>query len=793
MQVSSFKKSLLHNQNIFIWLICAIIGASTLQIAAIFVGPDLDASGLVAIQWISANNLQIGTDIIYQFGPFGYLYVQTYAEPSLWIQALSYNFFIHFFYIFSMGLLVIKLCTNWKDKILVFSLIFLLSNAITSVIKITSQETFSVIIIIYLIITGKIGNKYVAPILPFLALLLAFESLMLYHLAFVSISIIIVYSLISIAKKEFKKPLIFVVSYIFFILILWVASEQDIANFPSYFMNIFSFSSGYTYAQAIDGPIIQTISGLVAISFLGILFIYSLTKKFNNVIIFMLLNAILLFVEFKHGFVRHDGHVLHFYFTYGTFFICAYLIFKYDTPQAVHNNKRLVLLVILIIGSVLLVVSIGIVDSKIFVPKISNILSYGEVFPLIFDKSYEVNRTSEHLEYLKGYHTLDEYTIRHIGNKTMDVIPWDLMIPWIYDFNWSPSPMPWAFQVYSSKIDELNAKHFLDEKEAPQEILYAYKSIDNRYPLFDEPLTFATILKNYQYTHTSNDNALLSYSPRQDIGEKEDLGTVVVDIGKPIKIPRYDNGYVFAHVDLEFSTLGKVLIAIYKPSQAHLIFKFSDSTYSKEFRFIPGASSNGVFVSQYVESAHDLESIFSGKITYDIDEMIIRVDNPADYEKNIQVRFVGVPAQLVIIQESSENKIPDWNSLKLAQGGSMAIDFIGNKLYSQEGNVINVSGAGQQFIAINGWAVDGLSQDGTVKTFLVFHGEDKEIILPTHKVFRPDVSKFFGVNSYQYSGWSTALDTEEFGHGCYTLSLRIPRSTGQEYFELNGEKSICFR
>lgn len=792
MQVSSFKKLLLHNKNKFIWLICAVIGASTLQIVAIFVGPDLDASGLVAIQWISAHNLQVGTDIIYQFGPLGYLYVQTYVYPSLWIQALSYNFFIHFFYIFSIGLLLIKLRTNWKDKILVFSLLLLLSNVITSVIRIHQQETLSVIVILYLIIAGKIGNKYVAPILSFLALLLAFESLMLYHLAFVSISIITIYSLISIAKKEFKKPLIFSGSFIFCLLILWVASEQDITNFPSYFINIFSFSSGYTYAQAIDGPIIQTISGLVAISFLGILFIYSLTKKFKNVIIFMLLNAILLFVEFKHGFVRHDGHVLHFYFTYGTFFICTYLIFKYDIPQTAHNNKRLVLLAILIIGSVLLVVSIGIVDSKLTVPKISNILSYGEIFPLIFDKSYEVNKTSEHLAYLKSYHALDEYTIQHIGNKTMDVIPWDLMIPWLYDFNWSPSPMPWAFQVYSPQIDELNVQHFLDEKEAPQEILYAYKSIDNRYPLFDEPLTFATILKNYQYTHTSNDHVLLSRSPRQDIGEKEDLGTVVVDIGKPIKIPKYDKGYVFAQVDLEFSTLGKVLIAMYKPSQAHVMFKFSDSTYSKEFRFIPGVSSGGVFVSQYVDNIHDLESIFSGKITPNIDKIIVWVDNPADYEKSIQVKFVGVPAQ-VSIQESSENMIPDWNSLKLMQGGSMSIDFVGNKLYSQEGNVINVSKTRQQFIGINGWAVDDLSQDGTVKTFLVVHGKDKEIVLPTHKVLRPDVSKFFGVDSYQYGGWSTALDIEEFEHGCYTLSLRIPRSTAQEYFELNGEKSICFR
>jgi hypothetical protein len=811
---TSLKALLVHNKNKFIALICALIGISTLQIAAVFVGPGLDASGLIAILWIGTHHLQIGTDIIYQYGPLGYLYLQTFGEPSLWIQALSYNLFIHFFFIFSTALLVIKLRVNWKDQILVFSLLLILSNVITSVVKIDPQETFSITIIIYLIAVGKIGNKYASPILSFLALLLAIESFVINDLVVVSVSIIMAYSLISIVKKEFRKPLIFTSSYIFCLVILWIILGQHIDNFPAYFTNIFSSSSGYSYAMAIDGPAIYLISGLVAICFLVILFIYSLIKKFHNLIIFMLLNVILLFVEFKHGFIRQDNHVIQFYFVYGAFFISSYLIFKHDTPQASRDKKRFVLLTILIIGSILLVVSIDIVDSKLIVPKVSNLRSYGEVFPLTFDKSYEAIRMSNYIAYQKSFINLDEYTIQHIGNKTMDIVPWDHIIPFLYDFNWSPSPMPWPFEVYTPYIDSFNAQHFLGKK-APQEILYSYKSIDGRYPLYDEPATFAAILENYQYIHTSNGSALLSsgplvtnggieayldpsyayallsHSPRQDIGENESLGTAEVDIGKPIKIPKYDKGYVFANIDLRFSSIGKFMNAIYKPSQAHIIFKFSDSTHSKEFRFIPGSSNDGVFVSQYVDNIHDLESIFSGKLAPNIDEIIVLVDNPADYEKNIQVNFVGVPAS-VSIQESGENKIPDWGSLKLIQGGSMSIDFVGNKLYSQEKNVLNINKAEQQFIPINGWAVDGLSRDGTVKTFLVFHGGGREIVLPTHKVLRPDVAKFFGVTSYQYSGWSTALDTEEFENGCYTLSLRIPTSTGQEYFEVNGSKPICF-
>lgn len=788
----SYKNILFQHKNKFIWAIFIIIGIFTLQIPAIFVGPDLDASGLVALSWIRVHNLQIGQDIVWQLGPLSYLLFQDYIVHSLWLQALLYNTFIHFFFISGFALLATTLRVNWKDNLLIFPIITTLSYLITITVSLDELVTFPTTIILYLTITNKINNKYIVPVLSSLSLLLAIGSLIKFDITIVSISIIIMYSLICLVKKEFKRSLIVPVSYVFCLLVLWIGSEQNLANFLSYFINGFKISSGFSYAMAIDGPVYEIYMALIAISFLIILFSYSLTKKFHNLTVFFLLNIVLLFVAFKHGYVRQDAHVLLFFFAYGSFFISTYIIYKYDVQQAVRSNKRLVLLIILLLGSILFVASIDVMRPQLTFPNITkNIPPWSEVFPLIFDKSYATHRAEENIKSLKSQLPLDEKTVQYIGNKTVDILPYDMMIAWIYDFNWSPRPMIQSFMVVSPYIDNLNGQHFSDVKKSPQVILYTYKPIDNRYPLFDEPLAFKEILENYQYTNTSNGYILLSHNSKHNNKVEEDLGTTEAEIGTPIKVPKYDKGYVFADIDLEFSPLGKILTTIYKPSQAHIIFKFSDSTYSKEFRFIPGISNDGVFVSQYVDNIHDLESIFSGKITQNIDQIIIWVDDPTHYEKNIHVKFVGMPSQ-ISVQESKKIKIPDWSSLKLVQGGSMSIDFIGDKPYSQEGNVINVNNMRTPFVDISGWAVDGISQDGTVKTFLVLHNGTKEIVLPTHKVFRPDVSKFFGIKSYQYSGWSTAFDTEEFGHGCYSLSLRIERTNGQEYFNMNGSKSICF-
>jgi len=115
----------------------------------------------------------------------------------------------------------------------------------------------------------------------------------------------------------------------------------------------------------------------------------------------------------------------------------------------------------------------------------TTIPAWGEVYPLIFDESYQIQKTESVKNGLRDFYQLDKETIDFIGNKTMDVIPWEFSVPWSYDLNWSPRPLVVSFIVFSTHLDKLNAQHFLDE-EAPETITYSYNSIDGRYPLFDE-------------------------------------------------------------------------------------------------------------------------------------------------------------------------------------------------------------------------------------------------------------------------------------------------------------------
>ena len=140
----------------------------------------------------------------------------------------------------------------------------------------------------------------------------------------------------------------------------------------------------------------------------------------------------------------------------------------------------------------------------------------------------------------------------------------------------------------------------------------------------------------------------------------------------------------------------------------------------------------------------------------------------------------------------NSNPTVDWNSLVFIKGGMMNIDIFDNNSYMNEREIIHVDKKSNLSIELNGWAVDSLSKNGNTRTYLVFKNEDDEIIVPTIRTSRQDVANSFGVQSYINSGWMAIVPTQDFKEECYNISLRILRTNGEEYFELNGDKPICF-
>lgn len=133
--------------------------------------------------------------------------------------------------------------------------------------------------------------------------------------------------------------------------------------------------------------------------------------------------------------------------------------------------------------------------------------------------------------------------------------------------------------------------------------------------------------------------------------------------------------------------------------------------------------------------------------------------------------------------------VQDWDTYKRVDGGMMSIDNINEKVYSKDADIKVDRNSS---ISFKGWAVDDKTKDGTVKTYILFNDGKGDIIIPTRKIQRSDVENYFGIKSYEQSGWSATILPKNFKDVCYNISVRILRTNDKEYYELNGEKPICF-
>lgn len=624
-----------------------IVSVWTLPWPVILPSAGLDPSWIVGIHWAFLENLRFGEDILLNFGPLVFLWYPYLIDYNLWSLSLFFSLFIHFLFIGSIFLLLKKFSAKGYHYIALIP-ILVFANP--------SLDYKSVIIsLIFLYNFLNSNSKLIwknIGVLTFVGLLLSITSLIKFHIFMMSILTILLFTIASMLTKRSWWDCIYLLSIYFISLIfVWSLAGQSVSNFVPFLYNALELSSEYNSAMAIEGPHWQIFVGVITILAVLFLLIYSTVKKKEKSFIFILLNLGILFVTFKHGFVRHDLHVLVFFQVYLIFLYLLLIISSQEFDVKMRINKIKEYLPIVINGTIIIILLISqcyttpwILNDNIMIKQSSYKHSISYIAnPNLFDENIRTIK-----EKIKKDYPLDPQTIEFIDNKTVDIFPWDIALCWAYNFNWSPRPMIQSLTAYTQHIDKINSQHFMGDN-SPQAILYAYKSIDGRYPLFDEPATFRTILCNYTYVNKSGGFLLLTHNPKAgNCGFEENRGTIKSEIGQAIPIPEYEEGYVFGYIELDYSFVGKIMKIIYKPSPVYIQFKFKGDRYSQKFRFIPDTAKNGVFLSQYVGNLDDLAPIFQGQIMNDIEGIVIVTDKPSHYSKHVKVKFVSVPANVSV-------------------------------------------------------------------------------------------------------------------------------------------------
>jgi len=618
------------------FILFLITGIWTLPLTVRYPAPGLDPSWILGIHIASLEHLQFGRDIFFTYGPFGFLRFPLIFDYSLWISSLLFILFVHFLLITVIFLFLRTYSAQWYHY-LGFIPIFLLVLPF----YLHFQLLISLSLVLFMLLRSGHPTQYIYLGLVFSGFFLALGSLLKFDLFFNSIYLIVFFMGYSILiQKKRDRGIFLPITYGTSLILLFLIASQQVTNIPFFLHNGYQLTKNYTEAMAYAGPLWQVIIGFVSIALLITLFIHFIRVKKYEYVAFYLLNAFILFSVFKSGFVRHDAsHVWGFFSVYLLFFAITAVLYS-NSPEERKKKTFLPFLLIILICITLLSLSILITAPTVIA---KNVVTEGPLhqdsFRMLYNQTYFDHAVSLARDRLKDGYPLDREFINKIKEYPVDVFPWDNGLVWAYGLNWSPRPMFQSQGVFNDYIDTLNSDHFTSSYP-PHMIIISYKSVDGRYPAFDEPRSFRTLLHHYSFENKSGEFILLSRIPRWDIEDSVDLGSEIGGMGEWIQLPPY-KGEIFGAIEIGYSPLGSIMNIIYKPDPVFIKFRLKNGQITKKYRVIPGVITNGVFLSQYIGDTDTLSWVFQGNRINNVESFLIETDHPEYYLPEYSVRFTG--------------------------------------------------------------------------------------------------------------------------------------------------------
>ena len=592
----------------------------------------LDSSWVIGLNLAINQGLQFGKEIIFTYGPLGFISLPKLFSVEYWHISFYSNLAIHCFFFYTVYLFLKRSNATFLDHLFLCVSIVFASTFFCNDYKVL----LAVPLLLYLSISDRLRFKEQTRAIIVCMFFLAVVSLIKFSATILSLNIVMLFALYSLFIRNKKHALTAIVTFLGVLIGLWIISGQNIWNIYDYVVLSYNLSTAYNASMQTEGPTWQIYFAIVTIMLFLLSGYAAAHNRMKNVMFFLAMNAGLIFFSFKHGFIRHQTHA---YVFFSNMLILLPVLNIIQKRDSFLRTTRLYP----VFGAFLMVILFQNPFLPMFRP-MEKISQAKESLSLALHPEKCEKAIADTKKLLQNQMVIDNDSLQSIQSKTIDIIPWDTSLVFAYDLNWLPRPVFHSYAAASKKLDGVNANHF-KRADAPEIVLYAFKTIDDRYPVFDEPATFRTLLSHYVLLSISNDFAILKRKERIPDEKLVFLSKGSYTTGERILVPSYNAGYLFGKIHVAYNVLGKIIQFLYKPSKVYITFFTNDGNKSKRFRFVAGNAENGVFLSQHLSyGINDLFSLFSGKIDENriIRGIQIDVDHKWQFETDINVEFFGM-------------------------------------------------------------------------------------------------------------------------------------------------------
>ena len=719
---------------------------------------SLDPSWILGMNQVVAQSMRIGTDVVFTFGPYSSVYTSAY-HPATDLMMLSGSL-----YLAVICWLCLLFLTNKNNLVLLFSFIVLLTGLMYS---------RDALLFFVPLLVGLSTFKLCLPSQGFnsLRIEVAFVVLVFSSLGFLPLvkgsllvlcgAIYILCLLLFLTEKRYILMLFSFLSPLLSMVVFWVAAGQSGPDLLAYYINMVPIVSGYTEAMAVEGDFTEVVEYAVA-SFLLLCVIIVNTRHSLPFRIFLIcLYFVFLFLSFKAGFVRHDGHAL--MASMSLLIACLTMFFLFKNWISIA----------LVVPSLVAGLYIGSNHAKVtFDTLLDNIFHtftsvwVGAEKRLLLD---DWPRSS----FDRALDTLRREANFPLLNGTADIYSFNQSYLIASGNTWQPRPVFQSYSAFTQKLIEMNKRHLIGSG-APDNIVFRVEPIDGRLPSMEDGASWPVLLGGYSLALIDKN---FVYLKKDTFHVSEDQSVLLAGnyrFNDVINLPS-TNEPVFANVQIKPTLFGRIAGLVFKPTQLQITVKLN-SGMEKKYRIVSEMVKAGFLASPLIEDTNEFGMLY-GPPELLIDKRVraISVTPVNDSGWIWQNEFSVVFSRVKPKASSVFFKIYKLNGFetKLSEKSTFAVERC-------DGNIDKVNEVTpfpqnvkvNSFLRVNGWLVSSV-ENGILpdKTFVVLTDKNNNhTFINTARAIRPDVAVYFNKAELGDAGYSVLADVSSL-KGDYTMEL----------------------
>ena len=504
------------------WVLGPVLAYVTFPLRTLATGGGTDGSWVTALHLAAQQGLQWGTQVVFTYGPLGYLTVPRLIDRGLAIQGVAYVCIVH------LALTIALLAAARRTFPLPIALVVAAIAAKAMYVNGESAQTAAAVFVFAACVavlraSVPVRARWWLPLVAVGGALAAFQALIKLNTAAMTIALVLIAVLVAApAGRRLLSAGVLAGTFAVFLVAFWIAWGQDLGALPDYVRHSAAIVKGfqeYMYTEA-DGRQWEYYGAALVLGILAATTVHALpglTRRRRIGLVAMV--AVFAFAWFKQGFVRHDGHSIDFFAA----LLGAGIVVGWDRARG-HRAFGYAAVASLLIAFF----AAGRPVPRDFQSLSAGPDAFAEMRRDIGDASAFID---DQRGALRQAEEIDPGTLALLRGHTVHSFPTEAAVAFAYpEMKWDPLPVFQGYSAYTDDLDRLNAAK-LQGRDAPERLLRS-----TEYSPFEDPRAVRAVFCRYRELRAGSRWQVLARAANR-CGPLRSLGRTAVGIGQQVEVP----------------------------------------------------------------------------------------------------------------------------------------------------------------------------------------------------------------------------------------------------------------